>query len=280
MSLRFSPRIEAREVYAQDIGRLADKSSDRVCGDTMASNKAKGSGLEWFVRRGNAVRGPYSSMRVRHFVLEEKLGLDDEVSADRKTWKRLGSVAEVVPLQMRDDGDSIDAPEGETKEGRRAWPAMLIALLIIAALISGVYFAGDQTESRPIDCAAAPEPAAAFDGCRLTGVDWRSSALAGATFANAALADAILVEADLYRADLRYVDLSGADLSYARLEQAVLKGANLRHVDLTNADLRNADLSFADLSRARIGGARFESARLEGAIWVDGKRCEVGSCPR
>ena len=218
-------------------------------------------------------------MRVRHFVLQDELGLDDEVSADRKTWERLGNVAEVVPLQMRTEGESLGA-SGGGEEVRRAWPAILIAVLVIGVSVAAVYFVGDGAESQPIDCAAAPEPAAAFDGCRLSGIDWRSASLAGATFANAVLADATLIEADLYKADLRYVDLSGADLAYARLEQAVLKGANLRLVDLTNADLRGADLSFADLSRAQVGGARFENARFDGTIWIDGKRCEAGGCPR
>jgi hypothetical protein len=246
----------------------------------MADHKTKGSGLNWFIRRGSAVRGPVSSTRVRHFVIEGKLGLDDEVSLDRKEWRRIGTVPEVVPLQMRAHDPALDAVDVDDGAGGKAWITMLVAGLVIGAFTAAVYFAGSGDDAAAVDCGAPPEPAAVFDGCRLTAVDWRSASLRGARLANASLADALLTEADLSEADLRYVDLSGADLSYAVLAKAVLKGANLRLADLTNADLRGADLSFADLSRARIGGARFEGALLEGAVWVDGRRCDPGGCPR
>jgi hypothetical protein len=246
----------------------------------MSANKAKGSGLEWFVRRGSTVRGPFSSMRVRHFVLEGKLELDDEVSPDRQAWRRLGGVAEVVPLQMRDEEGGLDAPDEDKAGTGGAWRTILIVCLVICTLTITVYLVGEQAETSQVDCAARPSPGAKFDGCQLTAVDWRSASLSGATFTNAVLVDVLLTEAELVEADLSYVDLGGADLSYARLEKAVLKGANLRLADLTNADLRGADLSFADLSRARIGGARLDNARLDGTIWVDGRRCDATSCPR
>jgi hypothetical protein len=246
----------------------------------MGSVKGKGSGLAWFVRRGGAVRGPYSSTRVRHFVLEGKLGLDDEVSADRSEWRRLGAVAEVVPLQMRSHDPALDAV-GDDSQGRgRAWRTILIVSLLVVGFTVAVYLVGDSGETPVIDCAAEPARGAAFDGCRLNGIDWRSRDLTGASLANTVLADALLSEADLTDADMRYVDLSGADLSYAGLAGVNLKGANLRLTDLTNADLRGADLSFADLSRSRIGGARLDGARLDGTIWIDGRRCNQGDCPR
>lgn len=246
----------------------------------MTAQKAKGSGLEWFVRRGKAVRGPLSSTRVRHFVIEGKLELDDEVSLDRQDWRRIGSVPEVVPLQMRAHDPALDAVDIDDGGGGKAWRTILVAVLVIGVFTAAVYFVGAGEEDDRIDCAAEPKMNAVFDGCRLTAVDWRSASLQGARLANAVLADALLTEADLAAADLRYVDVSGADLSYAVLAKAVLKGANMRLADLTNADLREADLSFADLSRARIGGARFDGALLEGAIWIDGRRCEGGDCPR
>lgn len=246
----------------------------------MSSVKGKGSGLEWFIRRGSAVRGPFSSARVRHFVLEGKLGLDDEVSADRSDWRRLGSVAEVVPLQMRAHDPAIDAVDDESKGRGGAMRTILIVSLLVIGFTVVVYLVGESGDVPVVDCTLDPRPGAAFDGCRLNGIDWRSAELAGATLANAVLADAVLSEADLSNADMRYVDLSGADLSYVRIDGANLKGANLQLADLTNADFRRADLSFADLSRSRIGGARFDGAALNGAIWIDGRRCNLDDCPR
>lgn len=247
----------------------------------MAAVRNKGSGLEWFVRRGSAVRGPFTSARVRHFVLEGKLELDDEVSPDKLSWDRIGRVAEVVPLQMRSGepglptADEVDAA-GKSGAGR----SIAIALLVVLVLTLGVYFAGQPEETEERDCAAPPVPGLFLEACQLSGVDLRGADLKGARMANAVLAGSILSEADLSDADARYADLSGADLSYAKLNGISLKGANLRGADLTNTDLRGADLSFADLGGAQVGGARFDDAALNGAIWIDGRACASPACPR
>ena len=95
----------------------------------MTQQQPKGSGLDWFVRRGSTTRGPYSSARIRHFVLEGRLELEDEVSADGETWRRLGDVHEVVPLQLRDDGLSgrEQARRAQARDRRRAWRAIAVA---------------------------------------------------------------------------------------------------------------------------------------------------------
>ena len=247
----------------------------------MAAVKKKGSGLEWFVRRGQSVRGPFSSTRVRHFVLEGKLELDDEVSADRHNWQRLGAVDEVVPLQMRSDTGGLAGQRPVEKTGNlRAIRGILVATLVIVALTLGVYFAGSPQPEGERDCARPPGPGVHLEGCRLSGADMAQADLKGARLANAILSAARLSGADLSESDARYVDFTGADLSYAQLQKASLKGANLRLIDATNADFRGADMSFADLGGARVGGAQFGGANLEGAIWVDGRPCDAGNCPR
>jgi hypothetical protein len=247
----------------------------------MSAGRNKGSGLTWFIRRGSTVRGPFSSTRVRHFVLEGKLDLDDEVSRDRNAWQRLGSVDEVVPLQLRDQGhDLVVGTADGASGGRGAVRAIIVVSVIIIVLTLAVYFAGRPVPEAARDCAADPAPGGFLEGCRLSGKDISGANLGGARLANADLGMARLSGADLSQADARYADLGGADLSYARLQAAVLKGANLRLADLTNADLRGADLSFADLGGARVGGAQFGDANLQGAIWVDGRPCGVDDCPR
>jgi len=249
---------------------------------TMSESRLKGSGLRWYIRHGAVVRGPFNSTRVRHFVLEEKLGLEDEVSQDRKEWRRLGSVPEVVPLQMRTDGDGLAIQQAAERRGERHRAARSIAvtLSVIVILTAAVSFVGGQSEDVARDCTAAPEPGVYLEGCRLTGAEMAGASLARAQLANSSLSGARLSESDLSHADMRYADLSGADLSYANLSAADLKGANLRLADLTNARLDGVDLSHADLGGARIGGASLQRARLEGAIWVDGRRCGALECPR
>lgn len=248
----------------------------------MTAGGGKGSGLQWFVRRGAAVRGPFSSTRVRHFVLEGKLGLDDEVSGDRHDWRRLGAVPEVVPLQMRADdaGLAVDKDVARKAERRGALRAIMVVSLLVVVLTVAVSLIGQEKTVDVRNCAAAPAPGILLDNCRLPAAKMRAASLAGARMANTVLNGADLSESDLTSANLRYSDLTGADVSYARLSDADLKGASLRLADLTNADLTGADLSFADLSAARIGGARLDGAVLNGAIWIDGRRCADGGCPR
>jgi hypothetical protein len=248
----------------------------------MVATRAKGGGLEWFVRRGGSVRGPFSSARVRHFVLEGKLQLNDDVSADRKVWRSLGSVDEVVPLQMRGEESPLAMHQDVERAGerRRVARAMVVASSVIVALLLAVSFAGRKGPQEPRNCGAPPAPGVLLEGCRLDGAQMAAAALAGARLSNASLAGAQFAESDLSDADMRYVDLSGADLSYAKLNRAVLKGANLRQADLTNADLVGADLSFADLGGARLGGARLDQAVFVGAIWTDGRGCTAEDCPR
>lgn len=248
----------------------------------MSETRTRGSGLQWFVRRGAVVRGPFNSTRVRHFVLEDKLGLDDEVSADRRDWRRLGSVPEVVPLQLRTEDNGFAAEQDAARKGdrMRAARAMVVTSMLIVALIVAVSFVGREPVQDERDCAAAPAPGVVLDGCRLSGAQMTGASLSGARLANAQLDRAKLTESDLSNADLRYADLNGADMSYANLSGADLKGANLRLTDLTNADLDGADLTYADLSRARLGGASLDRVKFEGAIWTDGGRCGKSDCPR
>jgi len=248
----------------------------------MSAGKTKGSGLEWFVRRGKVVRGPFSSAKVRHYVIEDRLKLDDEVSPDRESWRPLGSTPEVVPLQMRIDdvGLSPDSAAEQKVDRTRAARAIAIASVLVVGLVFAVTFIGSQDELVERDCAAPPGPGIKLENCSLYGAQMAAAQLQGARLANAVLAAASLSEADLSSADLRYADLTGADLSYANLSQSALLGANLRLADLTNADLSGADLSFADLSGARIGGAQLTGAKFDGTIWVDGQTCTAGVCPR
>ena len=248
----------------------------------MSDKHVKGSGLSWFIRRGNTVRGPFSSTKIRHYVIEGRLQLDDEVSLDRAEWQRLGAVDEVVPLQMRGDGEAELQQQSQLRrtETLRSIRAIAIAAVVMGALVGVVLLAGDGEELAPVDCAAPAAPGVAWEGCRLSGAKLDGARLDGARLANADLSGSRLGEARLGDADMRYIDLAGADLSYSSLRGAVLKGANLRRADLTNADLGNADLSFADLGGARVGGAVFANAKLDGAIWVDGKACSASNCPR
>jgi len=249
----------------------------------MSSERKKGSGLEWFIRRGTVVRGPFSSARVRHFVLEDKLAMDDEVSADRREWQALGSVPEVIPLQMRSNNEDYAAEQDAERkdEHARSIRAIFVTVVVIVGLTVSVSLLGPQKIELQRDCTSTPAPGVYLEGCRLEASKMSGAELAGAHLANTLLSGGDLSGSDLSDADLRYADLSGADLSYARLMRANLKGADLRRADLTNAVLDGADLRYADLGGARLGGSSFSATLLDNAIWADGKPCATrADCPR
>ena len=248
----------------------------------MATKQSKGSGLEWFIKRGSAVRGPFSSTKVRHYVNEGKLTVDDKVSRDRENWLPLGQVDEVLPLQMRGgEGALNDARDSQRRrDRRRAIRAIVVSIALLSVLTAGVLMVGSDGEEVIRDCSQSPAPGVVLDGCSLARVAWQGANLGQARLANARLAQAKLSTAILGGADMRYADLDGADLSYADLVGATLLGATLRGADLTNADLSGADLRYADLGGALLGGASFTSAKLEGALWIDGSHCAADDCPR
>lgn len=243
----------------------------------------------WFLRSEGIKRGPYPSGRIRRMLLQEEVGLDVEISADRRNWKPIGEVPEVIPLQLR--AASGDASAQKTLEARdqidvlsadrptRKFPllAMIVSLLVLGAVVGLSLWSGMPKRMDDPQCDSPAAPGVNWRSCLLVAVDVGSASLRGATLNSAVLRKAKLTATDLREADMRYADLRYADLSYALMEKVSLMGANLQGADLTEADLINADLRFADLRGARMRGAALDGARLDEAIWVDGVTCGAGS---
>lgn len=242
-----------------------------------------GGSTDWFVRREGQVRGPFTSARVRHYVLEGRLQMADEVSCDRVTWQILSNVPEVVPMQFRRNG-SVDAAalaKFERSERLRAWTGILVATTLIVVAVGVSLWLGNERETTAVNCSSPAAPGVKWGNCQLDGIQLASVDLQGADLSNASLINANMADARLNGADLGYVNLVGADLSYASLQGARLLGAKLRDTSLANADLSNANMAYADLTGALLGGAKLNNARLDGTIWTDGRHCRapsLGTC--
>lgn len=238
---------------------------------------------QWFIRRGAQVRGPFASGRIRRFLLEGQLTLEDEVSRDKVNWALITRVPEVVPRQFRyDDSGDEAAREAQEKQDRfKATVTMLLAVAFFVLALALTLLLGDGSREGAADCDAEPAPGVYWQNCRKEGLVAPAAQMGGAHLSNARLMMARLAGVDLRQADMRFVDLTQSDLAYAKLQGVDLTGSNLRGTDLSNADLSGADLSFADLSDAKLEGAVLDGARLRGAIWMDGRRCaetSVGGC--
>ncbi|MEN8166625.1 MAG: pentapeptide repeat-containing protein [Pseudomonadota bacterium] len=247
----------------------------------------------WFLRVEGALRGPYPSARVRHLLLEGELSLQDGISRDRKTWRKIQEVAEVVPLKMRAQlGDPsaqammharqiADQQSGAGRPQRFPLAPLLVVMLVVSGFMLGSTWLGPPKQVDEPHCHAPAAPGVNWRNCILIDLDAGAASLAGANLNSAVLRKAKLTATNLAGADLSYADLAGADLSYARLNDAVMVGANLQVVELVEADMAGADLRFADLTGSRLDGASLRGVRFGGAIWIDGLVCtaeSVGGC--
>jgi hypothetical protein len=218
---------------------------------------------------------------VRRLLIQGEATLDDEVSADLRSWRRVALEPEVVPRDMRPEGAT--AAQGFGRD--RGPPIPLLSITVAALLVAGIigfgfWWGGSGSPGEP-DCRRPASPGVDWRNCGLSGLRAAGAELEGARLQNADLAGATLAGAGLTSAALDYANLRGADLGYAVLRSASLRGADLRGADLTNADLSDADLRFADLSDTILAGAVLQGTRLDRAIWIDGSVCgrqSVGRC--
>lgn len=254
-------------------------------GALMTDSEATPTGLGagWYVRRRSRIRGPLTSAKIRHHVLDGRLQLSDEVSRDRIDWRPIAAVQEVTPLQLRRDNASDRRARERlvSRERRRAVLSTSLASAMAVIAIGFTVWLSGRGPDLGANCAAEPAPGVNWSSCRLDGLARASARLAGANLQNASLINARLNDADLTAADLSYANLTGAQLGYVQLAGARLLGTNLRVADLTHADLSHANLAYADLTGARLGGTSLAGVRLDGAIWLDGRRCStpsVGGC--
>lgn len=258
----------------------------------------------WFVRRGDEIRGPFPAGLVSRYVLLGRIRIRDEVSTDRQSWCEVRQVPELIPEVMldaarnsgdaeaqqklaaarrwADDNTAKERPLDGLHEGEGRKPIQYaVVLAVIGAIASLPFILPSGPDVGEPDCSAPPAPQ----------VNWSNCAFEGRRLANADLGGAVLRNAELTGVVLRAANLKGADLSYARMEFAVMPGANLseavatgadfKNVDLTNANLSGADLQYADFTGADLAGANLTGTRLGYAVWGDDIICmpeSVGKC--
>lgn len=233
----------------------------------------------WYLRREGKTVGPFTSARIRRLLLRGQVELADEVSDDRKLWKTVAGVAEVVPPEMR-GADSKLATEAMSGKPLPVVP-ILVSVCLLAAIIGFAIWWGGNDPLTDTDCSAPPAAGVDWRNCRLPGLKAAGEDLRNATAQNASLNGATLSGADLSGANLDYADISRADLGFAVLKNASLRGVDLRGADLTQADLSGADMGFADLSGVTLEGAEIGNTRFGNSIWIDGRSCapeSVGGC--
>ena len=72
-------------------------------------------------------------------------------------------------------------------------------------------------------------------------------------------------------------NLQGANCNNANFDNANLAKVNFEGSNLFGASFKGANLYEANLLGANISGAIFDEANLSNTIWIDGKKCSLGS---
>lgn len=173
-----------------------------------------------------------------------------------------------------------DHREAVTESFRPSKERTLLVWLAVVIILGAGGYAGfrwvPQTPAGP-QCEAPASKGVNWRQCNKAGLQLLNTDLSAAVLNSTNLQRANLFGSKFVKADLAYADLSNTNLSFADLQQAQLKGANLRAADLNKANLRGADLSYADLQDAKLIDTVLTNANLSNAIWVDGRKCLVGS---
>jgi uncharacterized protein YjbI with pentapeptide repeats len=94
---------------------------------------------------------------------------------------------------------------------------------------------------------------------------------------NSDLSNGNFAESSFYRANLYESNFEGAILEKANFTSANLTRVNFKGTSLIEASFKDSNLFESDFTGANILNANFEGANLNNSIWVDGKKCNLGS---
>lgn len=250
----------------------------------------------WYIRKNNEIKGPFPAGQISQSLVLGRYTLDDQVSHDKETWKRIAAVPYLVPDVLKADPDDEEAQErlkaarrwaderrfaNEATDEHRKGEAYeeleyrenretvyktvskrreraIIQLLVVLALMAGItYFSFNLAPQDTDKEADCNAPPAA-------GVNWRYCRMAGKQLIKSDLSNANLNTTILRNANLFASDLSGANASYTDFSLA-----NLSFTNFTNASLKGANLQKADLTQANLTSTDMSYADLRGTILLN-----------
>jgi uncharacterized protein YjbI with pentapeptide repeats len=94
---------------------------------------------------------------------------------------------------------------------------------------------------------------------------------------NSILANGNFAESSFVRTNLYESNLEGGNFEKANFSSANLTRVNFKGSSLIETNFSNSNLFEADFTGANILNSNFEGANLNNAVWIDGKKCNLGS---
>jgi len=259
---------------------------------------------QWYIRRGEVIRGPFTEAKIAHYLLHGRIKKNDELSLDQQQWQFSSEFPQLLPLMFQDAAD--DAFQRQQLMARKQWEAQrelsakepryqplltdacddavetvrLDEHEVVGALASGL------GKKKPLNRLLvglvifsllgamammiylnSPEPEVAGIDCTVSAapkVNWSNCQMAAARLSNADLSGALMQNMNLSRADLRGSLLMGANLSFTNLSAALLNDADVRQAKLVGVNLSGADLEGAIFDGADLSYADLGGANLAG----------------
>ncbi|MCF6325348.1 MAG: pentapeptide repeat-containing protein [Gammaproteobacteria bacterium] len=268
-------------------------------------NSTASTSEQWYIRRGEVIRGPFTEARIAHYLLHGRIRKNDELSQDQEQWLFSSEYPQLLPLMLQDAEE--DAFQRQQLMARKQWeaqrersgnqsryqplPTDVYSDSVEAARLD---LDGDVSsatpglnENKPVNRMLAglvtfsllgamggmiylnsPEPEVGGIDCTVSaapGVNWSNCQMAAARLSNAKLDGALMKNMNLSRADLRGSQLVGANLSFSNLSAALLNDADIRQATLVGVNLSGADLEGAVFDGADLSYVDFGGANLAGA---------------
>jgi len=253
----------------------------------------------WYLRRGEAVQGPFAARLLSRQLILGRLAEDDLVSMDRIVWQRIGEVPELVPELLHADRNdpivrqrlmaALRWEDERNSHDRRAGPAYGVS-------------SGDKRrgrERRRVEELAEVNHRTARETRQDMEADqwqrseretqrrglWQIGTLVVALAAAGLVAylylprDPVAASPECTAPPRPQINWSNCRLDGALLARAGLAGAYMPNVQLTRAQLSGAQLrnaeapyanfAMADLRGADLSGANLMGASLRGAVLVN-----------
>ena len=256
--------------------------------DTEAATGRK----SWYLRRGDAIQGPFPAAQVGRYAILGRVLPGDEVSQDGTHWVPLSEHPTLLPAPLRERVDEVTLLQLRLREDERS------GIDRRAGHPPGPGMAErrrgeDRRRPEPPEMVRRRQSRRAFlQGLRRGArSDWRIwvGLVAGSALVltvalwtttprtptgprcNADPAPGVdWHDCRLERLDVRGLDLSNANLRGARARDASmvsarLAGADLAYADLAGAQLAGADLAGASLVGTNLSGVDLDQANLAGA---------------
>lgn len=263
----------------------------------------------WYVRQKGSVEGPFPAGQIKQELLLGRYKLDDEVSHDKESWKKIRTIRDLIPevlLTDRDDpdrneriaaakrwaderrmerrGESRDESKGDRREGEAYESSEYrfnreTTMQAIKkrrnnqwlSLMVLILFLGGVAYIGFTYTSAPETTVANCEAPAAPQVNWSHCRMAGLQKLNQDFSNAIMQSTDLSAANFYASNFANADLAYADLGGAHLRLAEFTQANLKGVSLRNADLTQASFTQADLSYADLTGANIYQADFSQAK---------